>query len=292
MARRNPLASSRAEIMRWFDGAKPHVYTARGLQTIFATQRDQWKLPAKLTANRFIDFLLEETPLEEARLKVDLGGEIVRYCWGKASVFELALSLRGRAYLSHGTAVFLHALTDELPKVIYLNIEQRPKPAKPGTLRQESVDLAFSRPQRTSKNVVRAGDARIILLNGKFTGRLEVGQAEGPDGEVLETTKLERTLIDITVRPAYAGGIHKVLDAYRGARDRVSTNTLAAVLQKLDYVYPYHQAIGFLLERAEYPPARLDPLRRFERSVDFYLAHGLRQKEYDPNWRLFFPKGM
>ena len=83
-----------------------------------------------------------------------------------------------------------------------------------------------------------------------------------------------------------------MLEAYTTARDRVSVNTLVATLKKLAYVYPYHQAIGFLMERAGYPPERLEPLRKLEMRFDFYLCHGVKDKAYDSRWRLFFPKGM
>jgi hypothetical protein len=66
---------------------------------------------------------------------------------------------------------------------------------------------------------------------------------------------------------------------------------LAATLQKLSYTYPYHQAIGFYLERAGYNPAQLDLLRRFPMEFDFYLTHQTKEKEYVKEWRLYVPKG-
>ncbi len=70
------------------------------------------------------------------------------------------------------------------------------------------------------------------MLNGMHTGNLGVIKMSGPDGEKLKITDVERTLIDITVRPEYAGGIHEVLKAYRLAKDKVSVNKLVAILEK------------------------------------------------------------
>jgi hypothetical protein len=83
-----------------------------------------------------------------------------------------------------------------------------------------------------------------------------------------------------------------VLDAYRRAKDRVSIPRLMSTLQKLDYVYPYHQAIGFYLKRAEYAEAESKALKKLEREFNFYLAHDMRDKEFDKEWRIYHPKGM
>jgi len=153
--------------------------------------------------------------------------------------------------------------------------------------------MAFSRQQRTSSYVLPLGDFRVSLLSGKQTGRLEVGELPDPEGEVmLPVTKLERTLIDIAVRPGYAGGIVHVLDAYRGAVNRARVPVIVATLKKLAYVYPYHQSVGYLLERAGFEPRKLAPLQALGLEHDFYLVHGMRDREHDPKWRLFFPKGL
>ncbi len=128
-------------------------------------------------------------------------------------------------------------------------------------------------------------------MSGKYTERLEVGPLPVDTGEEVDVTRIERTLVDIAVRPDYAGGIYQVLEAYRTAKDRISVNTLIAILKKLDYVYPYHQSIGFYMDRAGYDESRTKRLLALGTSLDFYLTYGIKDRKYDPKWRLFFPKG-
>jgi hypothetical protein len=173
-----------------------------------------------------------------------------------------------------------------------VNYEQSPKP-QGGSLTQESIDKAFANRQRQSNLTYRYEEFQIVVINGKFTNRLEVSGLPGKGGELLDVTKLERTLIDIAVRPSYAGGVFQVLEAFRRAKSNISVNTLVATLKKLNYVYPYHQVIGFYMERAGYPESQWQKLMKMGLSFDFYLTYQLpADKKYDPKWRLYYPSSL
>ena len=277
-------------ISTFFHTSDRQVFTRADLRLILSRHRGSWRLTLGTTVNAFIDFLTENSKLQEVKLSTDKYALPTRYIWGQESVYSLALSYRKAGYLSHATAVFLHALTDQIPKTVYVNFEQRPKPRGEG-LTQESLDRAFANSQRRTNYVFPFRDVQIAILSGKNTARLGVVQMRGPSGEILEVTNLERTLIDITVRPDYAGGVYQVLEAFRAAKDQASVNTLLATLKKLDYVYPYHQAVGFYMQRAGYEQSRWGRISALPRRYDFYLAHDIRDKTFDSHWRLFYPKG-
>lgn len=270
------------------------VFSVRDLEELFRKSLSDWDLPDRTKVSRWLEFLQTKGSLRKLTLQAKGYTPLVRYVWGDVSAYRLAALLWKGAYLSHGSAVFLHGLTDDIPKTIYVNREQSPKPAPLGGLTQERLDMAFSRPQRSSAYVLTVDEFRIVMLSGKNTGRLGVEELPDPTAEtrVLPVTQLERTLIDIVVRPAYAGGVTRVAAAFRGAASHVDVPLLVATLRRLGYVYPYHQALGFLLERAGVEPARLQPLREQGMEFDFHLVHGMRDRDYDPSWRLFFPKGV
>jgi predicted transcriptional regulator of viral defense system len=187
----------------------------------------------------------------------------------------------------------LHELTEQIPKTIYVNQEQSPKPKPTQQLEQKRIDFAFRQSPRVTKNKARFKETTITLLSGKFTNDAGVETIQTSlQGGPFRVTDIERTLIDCCVRPFYSGGIFEVMKAFTLAKDNVSIQKLTELLKRLDYTYPYHQVIGFYLEKAKYPIESQEILlTQFDYRFDFYLTHGIKKPRYSEKWRLFYPEG-
>jgi predicted transcriptional regulator of viral defense system len=293
MTRKKPTRFDIAKknIVSFFRQQETNIFSFTQIAEILESQRTTWNLPSRFSVKAFIELLLSKTDLKMYEFKFP-AFEIFRFSWGEASIIDLTSTLKENAYFSHYSAMFLHGLTEQIPKTLYLNTEQSQKPIPKGELKQQNIDRAFSNAQRTSQNTATLSDNKICLLNGKFTNRLGVVTIEGKNKRQLFVTDVERTLIDITVRPSYAGGVFEVLKAFHKAKDKVSINKLTALLKKLDYIYPYHQAIGYYLEKTgDYSQNQIKLLERFEINYNFYLTHQMKEKDYSPKWKLYYPKG-
>lgn len=55
----------------------------------------------------------------------------------------------------------------------------------------------------------------------------------------------------------------------------------------MHYIYPYHQALGFYLEKAGYEKQALVPFLKMKQVHKFYLTYNMRFTEFDPRWNLF-----
>jgi hypothetical protein len=288
MAGKSRFVISESSIKNFFL-KRGNVFAEDELKKILEERRTIWNLPISMSPQKFIDKLQEREILKKH--EIFFSGYYpnkTRYISKNASVFDLTLSLAPRAYLSHYSAAFFLGLTTQVPKTIYLTSEQSQKKRDFNVkLNQKDIDSAFKKPQRKSGVIGIYEEYSIIFHNGMFTNKLGVFTKNG-----ISYTNLERTLIDITVRPEYGGGVSRVLDIYKNSISALSINKLKATLQKLNFIYPYHQAIGFYLERAGLDEKRLSELHAFEKVNDFYLTYDMKEMDYDKNWKIYFPKGI
>ena len=293
---RSRIQIAKADIVSHFNGLPSHVLKLKEIRAVLAEQRGFWRLAQNTTAAQFVGFLEKHSKLKLYEFQFPQRSENC-YAWGEVPLLTILLNLKKGLHFSHYTAMRMHGLTEQLPKSVYLTDERTTShPTEREKLSQTDIDHAFKRPARISNNWVEYNDKKIYLLNGADTGHLGVvvQQATDEDGQEVQVrvTNVERTLIDATVKPMYAGGVFEVAKAFALANDRLSVNKLMPMLRKLDFSYPYHQAIGYYLERAGYKSSQLDLVRRLPMEHDFYLTHEIGVTRYEPTWRLFVPNGL
>lgn len=275
-----------------FEHRAERVFSQTDLVSVFNSGRFDWNLPRSMDPPTFIQMLLRRTKMTQVSLTSTEYAPLLRYVWGAdVAPVLLALSIKPRAFCSHGSAMWIHSLGDNV-RQIFVNSEQSEKPPNRGMLAQEAIDRAFHNEQRRSKLVYRYRGTTMMVLNGKNSGRLEVEPATTPSGERVEVTSLERTLVDIIVRPGYAGGIANVLESFRRARGKVSVEKLLRILKALDYSYPYHQSLGFYMKRSVYAEADLNLVRKLGTQFNFYLGHAMKDSVFDDEFRVFFPRSL
>ena len=238
-----------------------------------------------------ISFLLDKSHLKKVKFLTPRPETL--YLWRTPNEYELMPILRPKGYYTHLSAMYFHSLLDDQPQNLYFNHEQQSRP-RAGNLEQGRIDNAFKKKQRITKSRTKYDGKEFWLLNGKQTGDYGVITLRIFDNIDIRVTDVERTLIDITVRPAYAGGVKSVLEAYRIAQPKVSVSILLSTLRSLNYVYPYHQSIGFYIEAAgNYTIEALNELLDFSPlDYDFYLDYEMKSPAYSRQWKIYYPKDL
>jgi len=268
------------------------VFTPAEITQLLEENRLSWGFAATTPISKLIDRLIANEVIRLIEIPFSDQRNISRYVYDHPSLYEIALSFHGKSYISHFTAMHLLGLTTQVPKTIYVTSELSKKNTGVVSLTQNAIDHAFSQPQRRNDNIGIYQDYHIVLLNGKHSGRAGVTTLQ-TQFDNYSYTGLERTLIDITVRPNYSGGAFMVLEAYQKALAQdISINKLNALLDTLSFIYPYQQAIGFYLEKAGFKGKQLEVLRAKISEFDFYLDYQMINPVYSKEWKLYYPKEM
>ena len=235
-----------------------------------------------------LSYLRNRNILKEEKVLGDkIGGySIYGIVHKEPNEYDYAAACSRSSHFSHYSALFLHNLTLQIPKSMYLTIERNTFQNN-YYITQDNIDKAFKNRPRVSSNTRRIKRNQIYIINGRNSDKLGIIHQNG-----IQFTDLERTLIEIAVRPFYAGGVTQVLEAYIKAKTKVDIDKLYNYYNKLEYTYPYHQVIGFYLDRAGYQNDKIISFVNMEKKFTFYLTYNMNVTSFSEKWNLFYPIGI
>lgn len=270
------------------------AYTTFDIKNIFSLNRNDWKIAGYRTADQFMSFLENKNIIKILKLKHQSTGSIKKILTEPdATTQNIALTIKKDGYLSNYSSMQIHQLTLQIPKSLYISfnksLELKDIKKSENEIFQENIDIAFSKPQRITSEVYRSelDNTRFYFIQ-KAHKEKNIGIISNDN---YSYTDLERTLIDIAVRPVYSGGVFEVLNAFEIAKENVDVNKLNTYLLELDYKYPYHQVIGFYMTKAGYADEKVSLFSNYLSKYDFYLTYNMSNKEYDNEWKIYYPKG-
>ena len=276
------------------DNRRRAIFTKNDLKEIVIQNLPDVGLNQRtLIQGQILKYLWEKEKLKEVKFEFPSRKE-TRYLFGDITNLELAQSLKPNAYLAHRAAMFIHGLCDEYPAMIYINVEQSQNHKRnTNTLTQSTIDQAFKNKARVSNEIAEANNMKVCITHGQKTDQLGVEARKGPSGELLRVTDIERTLIDITVRPVYAGGPREVIRAYGKAAEIVSIDKLNKMLIEMNFVYPYYQSVGFYLQASKaFSNKDIKTFENIDKKFDFYLDYRMKKPAYSQRWKIYYPESL
>lgn len=282
-----------------FDVEMPDVMTYRDIATYFEQKKSNWGLLKTTTVGNFLDFLISNQIVRQFNYSFSTKIHGTRFLRRSGAHTTAILSLRPKSFLSHAGAAYVHKLLRSEPFLLVFNMEQIgvESNAMPS---QEAIDRAFQNKQRISKARSRVDGLECVMVHSKDVGNINVVEHTCPDPWnqsmiKVRCTSIERTLIDMVVRPAYSGGIDSVLFAWSQVGDLVSIDDLLHVYGEMDFTYPYHQVFGWIMEyTGVFRSDDIKKVQMLSTDRDFYAVHGFKKGvlDYNSKWKLFVPKGM
>lgn len=276
------------------------VFDEKSLYNFLDENRSQLKMKS-FSLNKFIAYLADNSFLEKFEFKNNLNDKEMytsKYFHDKsdyAKALEISYLLLPKSYLSHFSSLYYYNLTQQLPKKIYLSVERNAH-APTQKLEQSVINKALCKDARIVKPILSLFGYEIYQLHSKEANRTGIKRVHMYDKEYRITT-IERTLVDIVVRSELSGGAEEIINVYKQAfkeyKKEISINKIVFILKKLDYIYPYHQVVGYLLSKSGFDATKIKKEFVFEN--DFFLTRGdinsnLSNLDYDYEFRIYIPK--
>jgi hypothetical protein len=202
-------------------------------------------------------------------------------------IYDLASTRSRKSFFSFHTALSIHNLILNQPKQIYLTLERPILIKSLSNLDQSKIDSAFNKPAKTTNNQRIYKNYSITLINGQHQNHIGVIPFRN-----YKVSDIERTLIDICVRPFYSGGVSQVLSIFDKVKKHIDTEKLFEYYTNMNFIYPYHQIIGFYLDKTGYSKECYEKFLSLRTNFKFYITYNILHKSFSEKWNLYYPIGL
>lgn len=295
MARISVLTLAQSKIEQYLSDLDKNVFLETDLKSIFNRNKKKWDLTYSTTFEKFVNHLLKRSYL--SFIEIPEFNKTI-YLWKEntltdEAVYEVALAIKPRSYISHYSAMFLLNLTEQIPKTIYVTYDRESpiNKRKNIDLLQESIDRAFSKEKKKPRVVASFKGYDIVLISGTDSKKTGVTNIKLFNGITIQVTNIARTLIDIVVRPELSGDVIEIAKAYSVAKNQVQIKQLKTYIKSKDYIYPYEQVVGFLMEHVGYDADKVEEIHGMCKNIfSFYLGRNIKNPLFSEKWKIYYPK--
>ena len=129
------------------------------------------------------------------------------------------------------------------------------------------------------------------MISGTDSKKTGVTNIKLFNGITIQVTNIARTLIDIVVRPELSGDVTEIAKAYSLAKNQVQIKQLKTYIKSKDYIYPYEQVVGFLMEHVGYDADKVEEIYGMCKNIfSFYLGRNIKNPLFSEKWKIYYPK--
>lgn len=215
--------------------------------------------------------------------------------------YELIGAFGENIYACYFTALYFNELSKQVPETFYLAIPKKAKNRKSASdykgLDFEVVRDVFIKKPKELAVSFRLKDAQYVFVERDVIHSIGVVKQEIIQDDrriAFAVTDIARTLIDCAIAPHRSGGINAVIEAFRLAGGRLDIGKLYYYYSSQQFIYPYWQRIGYLLEKSGFRELanKWELLFNMEKQR-FFLMHEYRSSwKFDERWKLYHPHGL
>ncbi|MBP9742839.1 MAG: hypothetical protein KBD37_05725 [Burkholderiales bacterium] len=197
--------------------------------------------------------------------------------------YQLAYSIKSKSFFSMTTALNLQGYSDIRKDYIFLSSELTPKEIHTEELTQDSIDNAYKKPYRMTKNYGKFKENYIVLLSPKNTAQFEV-----IDFNNYRVSSINRAFVEIVINIQYFQGSLTVIQLFKPLKLQLDVTRIFTIIEKFNFIYPYYQLFGYMLEQIGFNKLELKDFKAKINSLKLYTDKNKMTYLYDEYWQIFY----
>lgn len=215
---------------------------------------------------------------------------------GVVDHYDIALSLYKKSFLTGFTLISLLGWTEYSPKVIHVNYvrDNRPKYMGDRSINNEALQKVAFKPKRKSNKSFIYESFEIVILSGQAIPEHHLCKASNDLNLPFyaRIPIIERLFLELLISYQYFGGCDLVWEILLEKASILDHKKLLIVYEEMNLVYPYANAIGYILERSGID---FDILELWKKKINFDLQFHLflgdsEHRKWNKEWNLYIPK--
>ena len=263
--------------------AKQHdSYSLMDLKALLSSLKDKGLVSYSMTSNKFYDRLVD-IGLLSFSVYLD-GGNITRYSFHMdLSDEKLLVASKKRAFLSMSSSLNYQGLSSYRDDFVFVSQEQTSKDFYSNPkLTQKAIDNAFSKDYRRTHKIGKYNNKHIVFLEPKNTKDFGVVEVKG-----VRVSNVNRALVEMIVNVQYFRNSKEVIGVFSKIKDYINIDEVFEIVEKFDFIYPYYQSIGYILEEIGFNKEELYKFKERVSEFDFYTDKNQVNYTYISYWKMY-----
>lgn len=252
------------------------------LYEIYEKCKEQQLIASSMNLQGFVEYLVGNKYLFFTTITIGRR-QYTRYRRKEAfDIFDFLGSFEPNGFFSMSTALNLQGFCSYRTDLIFYSNEQKTKLQEPN-LSQEAINIAFKKSYRITSNIAEFEDKHIILLQPKNTNNFEIINHRD-----YRVSSINRAFVEMLVNIQFFKNIETFMDIFKPIKNELSINTISEILEHIDYIYPYNQSIGFILEKIGFHKKELSIFKNSKAQYRFYIEKGKENYAFDNFWNIYY----
>jgi len=101
-------------------------------------------------------------------------------------------------------------------------------------------------------------------------------------------SSIDRVLIELIINIQYINNVNNLIDIFKPIRKELNMDNIIHILDVYDLIYPYYQAVGFILNKLNFNISELKAFKDKISKYDFYIERGKDHYDYDSHWQIYY----